>query len=37
MHLRDLLDVGLLDASWVNRVNVNLAKRLQEILDTPEG
>jgi hypothetical protein len=37
MHLRDLLDVGLIDAEWIPRVPVELAARLQELLDTPEG
>jgi hypothetical protein len=37
MHLRDLLDVGLIDASWVNRLPPELAARLQVLLDTPEG
>lgn len=37
MHLRDMLDVGLIDSSWVGRFPPELAARLQEILDTPEG
>jgi hypothetical protein len=36
-HLRDLLEVGLLDASWVSRVPAQLAARLQTLLDTPDG
>ena len=36
-HLRDLLDVGLIDAHWVSRFPVELAARLQLLLDTPEG
>jgi hypothetical protein len=36
-HLRDLIDVGLLDASWVGRLPVPLAERLQQLLDTPNG
>lgn len=36
-HLRDLLEVGLIDESWVKRVPVVLAVRLQQLLDTPEG
>jgi hypothetical protein len=36
-HLRDLIDVGLVDASWVSRLSPVLAERLQHILDTPEG
>jgi hypothetical protein len=37
MRLRDLLGVGLIDESWVNRVPSELATRLREILDTPDG
>jgi hypothetical protein len=36
-HLRDLLDVGLLDSTWPGRFSSELAARLQAILDTPEG
>jgi hypothetical protein len=36
-HIRDLIDVGLIDASWVARVPPVLAPRLQSILDTPDG
>jgi hypothetical protein len=37
VHLRDLIAVGLVDASWLARLPADLARRLQEILDTPEG
>ncbi len=37
VHLRDLLDVGLLDASWCGRFPPELAARLQELIDHPEG
>lgn len=37
MHLRDLLDVGLIDAAWRERFPPELATRLQELLDNPEG
>jgi hypothetical protein len=37
MHLRDLLDVGLLDATWLPRFVPELAARLQQLIDTPEG
>jgi hypothetical protein len=37
MRLRDLMDVGLVDASWRDRVPAELQARLQEILDTPDG
>ena len=36
-HLRDMLDVGLIDATWCQRLPPELAARLQHILDTPEG
>jgi hypothetical protein len=36
-HLRDLLEVGLLDASWRTRLPADLAARLQHLLETPEG
>jgi hypothetical protein len=36
-HLRDLIDVGLLDSSWVKRLPSELAAQLQTLLDTPEG
>jgi len=36
-HLRDLIDVGLLDSAWVKRLPSELAARLQSLLDTPEG
>ena len=36
-HLRDLIDVGLIDASWQTRLPKILADRLGQLLDTPEG
>jgi hypothetical protein len=36
-HLRDLLEVGLIDATWTTRLSPELAARLQTLLDTPEG
>ena len=36
-HLRDLLDMGLIDGSWTARFPTELAARLQMLLDTPEG
>ena len=36
-HLRDLIDVGLLDSTSPRRFPAELASRLQSILDTPEG
>jgi hypothetical protein len=37
MHIRDLIDVGLVDAAWVARLPVEIGQRLQELLDTPDG
>jgi hypothetical protein len=37
MHLRDLIDVGLVDASWPARYPPELGQRLQAILDDPDG
>src|SRR5258706_6730822 len=36
-HLRDLIGVGLLDASCRPRLSEALRNRLQELLDTPDG
>ncbi|HXE53395.1 MAG TPA: hypothetical protein VN541_10285 [Tepidisphaeraceae bacterium] len=37
VHLRDLIGVGLIDATWPARFPPDLAVRLQSLLDTPEG
>jgi hypothetical protein len=37
VHIQDLIGVGLLDASWVARYPAELAARLQELLNDPEG
>ena len=37
VHLQDLLRVGLLDQTWPSKYPPELASRLQEILDDPEG
>ena len=36
-HLRDMLEVGLIDASWPARYPPELATRLQRLIDTPDG
>jgi len=36
-HLRDLIEVGLLDDSWLDRLPAALSPRLKQLLDTPEG
>ena len=37
VNLRDLIDVGLVDQSWPKRLPPELAARLQELLDDPNG
>jgi len=37
VHLLDMIEVGLIDASWPTRFPPDLANRLQLLLDTPEG
>lgn len=36
-HIRDMIDVGLIDADWTARLPADLAARLQELLDNPDG
>ena len=36
-HHRDLIGVGLVDASWPLKLPGELAVRLQSLLDTPDG
>lgn len=36
-HLRDLIEVNLVDESWPARLPVQLGRRLQQLLDDPEG
>lgn len=36
-HLRDLIDVGLVDQNWPKRYPPELATRLQSLLDSPGG
>lgn len=35
-HLRDMLDIGMIDASWPAQFAPELAARLQELIDNPE-
>ena len=37
VHIQDFLLVGLLDQSWTQRLPPELAARLQELLDDPDG
>ena len=36
-HLRDFIDVGLIDESWCSRLPEALAERLQHLFDNPES
>lgn len=37
MHVRDMIGVGLVDATWPARYPAELAARLKHLLDTPDG
>lgn len=37
VDVRDLIGVGLIDASWLPRLPADLAARLRELLDNPDG
>jgi hypothetical protein len=37
VHLRDLIGIGLVDATWLSRLPPALAERLGGLLATPEG
>src|SRR5262249_39564146 len=37
VHIQDLIDVGLVDDSWLSRVPPSLRDRLQELLNDPKG
>ena len=36
-HVRDMIGVGLVDASWLPKLPPELAARLRQLLDTPDG
>lgn len=36
VHLRDLIDVGLIDETWLDQVPATLRSRLQQLFDHPE-
>ena len=36
-HLRDMIDIGLIDETWLPRLPAELAARLKELLDDPQG
>jgi hypothetical protein len=37
VHIQDMIGVGLIDATWCARLPPELAARLQELLDDPDG
>ncbi len=37
VHLRDLIDVGLIDSTWCHRFPPELTARLRDLLATPDG
>lgn len=37
VHLRDMMEIGQLDASWLPCVPPSLRQRLQDLLDDPDG
>ena len=37
VHLLDLLDMGLIDATWLSSLLPEHAERLQQLIDTPDG
>ncbi len=37
VHVDDLINLGLIDASWLAKLPAELAPRLQHLLDTPDG
>lgn len=37
VHLRDLIEVGLVDSQWLAKLPKELAERLGQILENPEG
>jgi hypothetical protein len=36
-HLQDMIQLGLIDSSWPSRFSTDLGKRLQLLIDDPEG
>jgi hypothetical protein len=37
VHLRDMISIGMLDESWLSKLSPELAKRLEELLNDPNG
>lgn len=36
-HLRDMLEIGLIDETWLDRFPPELSARLRSLIDTPDG
>jgi Uncharacterised nucleotidyltransferase len=37
VHILDMIEVGLVDETWLSRLPASLSERLKELLDHPEG
>jgi hypothetical protein len=37
MHLREFIDIGLVDSTWPTQFPHELGSRLQSLLDDPDG
>lgn len=37
VHIRDMISIGLIDATWLDQFSPQLRARLQELLDNPDG
>jgi hypothetical protein len=37
VHIQDMISIGLIDESWVDRLSPELQVRLRELLDDPDG
>jgi hypothetical protein len=37
VHIQDMISLGLIDQTWVEKYSPVLAQRLQALLDDPEG
>ena len=37
VHIQDLLEIGLIDESWLAKLPAELGARLRHLIDTPEG
>jgi hypothetical protein len=37
VHIRDMISIGLIDESWLDRLSPVLRGRLDELLNDPDG